>query len=320
MAEINLVKASDGCKLWQLENNKPDFGLCATFMDFGNPKVLGQSYSISPFIEIPLNVKVRASRPIFRISWGLAYLTKKFDIVENHKNIAIGSHFNAFVQYRFMWHFDLSEKFRLEPGIGISHVSNGRFQVPNLGLNLVSLNLGLTYKINDLVCKKPVIDSSTQVASRHELLFWGAFGINDNYPPGNAKMNAYTLSLNYFYNKRNTSKFGLGTDIYYEESYLRELDQYGKSYQTALDHLRIGLKFCYSYNVGRISLPIEMGYYAFSKNNEDGPIFHRFGIRYTGAKGLMIQFACKTHWAIAYHFDIGLGYRLPLKKKKSVKV
>ena len=91
MVEVNLVKPSDGSKLWHLENNLPDVGLCATFIDFGNPSQLGQSISLAPFIEIPLNVKVRASRPIFRISWGLAYLTRRFDINENHKNIAIGS-------------------------------------------------------------------------------------------------------------------------------------------------------------------------------------------------------------------------------------
>ncbi|HWY11400.1 MAG TPA: acyloxyacyl hydrolase, partial [Bacteroidia bacterium] len=220
MGELNLVKATDGCKMWQLENNKPDFGLSATFMDFGNPKVLGYSLSLSPFVEIPLTAKARPSTPILRISWGLAYVTKCFDIVDNHKNIAIGSHWNAFVQYRFQWNINLSKKFRFEPGIGISHVSNGRFQVPNLGLNLVSVNLGLTYKINDLKCEKTTIDSSTKVPSRQEILVWGAFGINDNYPPGNAKMNAYTLSFNYFYNVRNTSKLGLGADIYYEESYL----------------------------------------------------------------------------------------------------
>jgi hypothetical protein len=319
MGELNLVKATDGCKLWHCENNKPDFGICATFMDFGNPKVLGHSYSISPFIEIPLRSKQRASVPIVRVSWGLAYVTKKFDIAENHKNIAIGSNWNAFVQYRFMWHINLSEKFRFEPGIGISHVSNGRFQVPNLGLNLVSVNMGLTYKFIDSKCVKTVIDSSTKVPSRHELLIWGGFGINDNYPPGNSKMNAYTMSFNYSYNMRNTSKFGVGADVYYEESYLRELEQYHIPYSTALDQLRIGAKFCYSYNFGRFSLPIEMGAYVFSKKNEDGPIFHRFGVRYTGKKGLMLQFALKSHWAIAYHFDLGAGYRIPLKKKKVVK-
>lgn len=291
-------------------------GIHFTFMDFGNPKVLGQAYALAPFVEIPLNKKTRCSRPIFRISWGLAYVTKKFDVETNHKNVAIGSHWNAFVQYRFMWHFDLSEKFRLEPGVGISHCSNGRMQVPNLGLNLISANLGLTYKLCDPKCEKTTVDSCTKVASRNELLFWYGIGANDRDPPGTGiKMIAHTLSANYFYNIRNTSKLGLGADVFYEESYLRELDDYHIAYPGFTDKLRVGLKGNYSYNIGRISLPLEVGYYVYSKKNSDGPVYSRFGIRYTGAKGLMVQFALKTHFAIAYHFDIAVGYRLPLKKK-----
>lgn len=315
MLEINLVKPSDGSKLWHLENNLPDVGLSATFIDFGNPSQLGQSISLAPFIEIPLNVKVRASRPIFRISWGLAYLTKRFDINENHKNIAIGSHWNAFVQYRFLWNINLSEKLRLEPGLGISHVSNGRMQVPNLGLNLISAHLGLTLKLSDPKCEFTKIDSSTKAKTKHELLAWYAFGVNEKDPPGGPKLPAHTLSFNYFFNKRNTHKIGAGLDLYYEESHVKDLENFNKPHDAFVDKMRAGIKFAYSYNVGRISFPLEFGYYFYSHYNDDGPFFHRFGIRYTGNKGLFLQFGMKSHWVVAYHFDLGIGYRLPLGKK-----
>jgi hypothetical protein len=317
MLELNFVKPSDGCKLWQCENNKPDYGVHFTFMDFGNPKVLGQAYALAPYIEIPLGEKVRWSRPIFRLSWGLSYVTKKFDRETNHKNVAIGSHWNIFVQYRFMWHFNINEKLRLEPGIGISHCSNGRLQVPNLGLNLIGLNLGLTYKFRDQACERITIDSCTKAPSKTELLFWYSIGLNDQDPPATmSKMVAHTLSLNYFYNIRNTSKLGLGADVFYEESYLRELDNEHITYPGFADQLRVGIKGNYAYNIGRVSLPFEVGYYVHSKFNSDGPIFSRFGIRYTSGKGFMAQFSMKSHFAVAYHFDICVGYRLSLKKKK----
>lgn len=317
MGEISLVKPSDGRKMWHLENNKPDMGIVFTFIDFGNPKVLGQCYALSPFIEIPLNKKERASRVIFRTSWGLAYLTHRFDIHENHKNIAIGSNWNAFVQFRFQWNINLSEKFRIEPGFGISHVSNGRMQVPNLGLNLISLNLGLTYKLSDPKSEITKIDSSTKAPSKHELLVWAAAGVNEKDPPGGNKLPAYTLSFNYFFNKRNTHKFGGGIDLYYEESHIKDLEGFNYPHSSFTDKLRAGVKFNYSYNVGRISFPIEMGYYFYSQYNDDGPLFHRFGIRYTGTKGLFLQFGMKSHWVVAYHFDLGIGYRIALKRKKS---
>lgn len=319
MYEINIVKPSDGSKLWHLENNKPDVGITFSLIDFNNPKVLGQSISIAPFIEIPLNKKERATRVIFRTSWGMSYLTKRFDIRENHKNIAIGSNWNAFVQFRFQWNINLSKRFRIEPGFGISHVSNGRMQVPNLGLNLISLNLGLTYKLSDPKSEITFVDSSTKVKSRHELLTWAAFGINEKDPPGGPKLPAYTLSFNYFYNVRNTHKVGVGLDVYYEESHIKDLEHFKKPHDTFVEKLRTGIKFAYSYNVGRISFPIEMGYYLFSPYNDDGPFFHRFGLRYTGEKGLFLQIGMKSHWIVAYHFDLGVGYRLPLKRKNHEK-
>lgn len=317
MAEIDLVKPSDGSKMWHLENNKPDIGMTFTFLDFGNPKVLGHGYAIAPFIEIPLNKKEKASRLIFRTAWGLAYMTKRFDIRENHKNIAIGSNWDAFVQFRFQWNINLTQKFRIEPGFGISHVSNGRMQVPNLGLNLITLNLGLTYKLSDPKTEITKIDSSTKVPSRNELLVWGAAGVNEKDPPGGNKLPAYTLSFNYFYNVRNTHKVGAGLDLYYEESHVKDLEVFDYPHSTFSEKMRAGIKFAYSYNVGRISFPIEMGYYFYSPYNDDGPLFHRFGVRYTGSKGLFLQFGMKSHWIVAYHFDLGVGYRIPLKKKNT---
>lgn len=315
MLELNIAKPSDGSKLWQIENNKPDYGINLSVIDFGNPNQLGQSYSISPFIELPLSRFEKPQRVIFRMSWGLAYLTKKFDIENNHKNIAIGSHWNIFVQYRFLWHLKINNKYRFEPGITISHTSNGRAQVPNLGLNLVSLNLGLNINSKNQAKEVTKIDSSTVRPSKQEFLVWYGLGMNEKEPPGGNKFIAHTLSLNYFYNKRNTHKFGLGSDVFYEESYLQDLKDDNIISENFINKLRIGPKICYAYNIGALSIPVEFGYYAFSKSNADGDFFHRFGIRYYGKKGLMLHFSLKTHFAIAHHFDIGFGYRIPVKKK-----
>jgi hypothetical protein len=318
MAEINLVKPSDGSKLWQLENNKPDYGLSFSFIDFGNPAILGQCYSLAPFVEIPYSKKEKASRLIMRIGWGVSYITKKFDIETNHKNIAIGSHWNAFVQLRWQWNFNIGKKFRVEPGFTLSHTSDGRGAVPNLGLNIATLNLGLTYKINDEKVEVDKIDSSTKVPSKHEALFWYSFGFNETGNPNGPKYNAHTLSLNYYFNLHNRNKFGLGADVFYEELYLQDLKDNAVPNVTTFDKIRIGPKLSYAYCIGRISLPIEFGCYAGARLNPEGMFFHRLGIRYTGKNGLVVQFGLKTHWGVAYHFDYGIGYRLSFVKKNKL--
>lgn len=314
--EIDFVKPTTGSKRWHRENNFPEVGLSFNFIDFANPKQLGYCYALSPYIEIPLNKKVRASRPVLRVCWGVSYLTKKFDINDNPKNIAIGSHWNTYVQWKMLWHLNLSNKFRLEPGISFAHASNGRSQVPNLGLNVASLNLGLTYKLNGEVAKSDLLDSSSVWKSKHEILIWDAAGFNEHEPPGGPKYFSNTFGANYYYNVRNTHKWGAGIDVCYDTQNAYHLETSGNPANGWTDILQLGVKACYAYNVGQISFPIEMGYYAVSKPKEDGPIFHRLGIRYYCKNGLMFNFSMKSHWAVAAHFDYGLGYRFSIKKKK----
>ncbi len=314
--EVDFVKPTRGSKLWHNENNFPDVGISFNFIDFANPKQLGYCYALSPFIDIPLNKKVRTSRVIMRVCWGVAYLTKKFDVNTNPKNIAIGSNWNTYVQWKWFWHLNLNDKLRLEPGFSFAHQSNARAQVPNLGLNVVSLNMGLTYKILNTDKKVALKDSVSVWPSKHELLIWDAAGYNEQGLPNGPKYFTNTFGANYYYNVRNTHKWGAGLDVMYDLQNKYHLLNGGYTYNGWTDILQLGAKVCYAYNVGRISFPIEMGYYAVSKPKEDGAIYHRIGIRHYCKNGLMINFTMKSHWAVAAHFDYGLGYRFNIKKKR----
>lgn len=314
--EVDFVKPTRGSKLWHYENNFPDIGISFNYIDFANPKQLGYCYALSPFIEVPLNKNVKASRLIMRVCWGMSYLTKDFNVYDNHKNIAIGSRWNTFFQMKWFWHLNLTERLRLEPGFSFAHASNGRSQVPNLGLNIVSANLGLTYKIRNNDPSVPLQDSASVWPTKHEIVVWDAVGFNEHEPPTGPKYFANTLGINYYYNLRNTHKWGGGLDLSYDTQNQYHMEQSGVTVSNWSDLLQVGVKACYAYNIGRISFPIEMGYYAVSKPKEDGPIFHRIGIRHFCKNGLMINFTMKSHWAVAAHFDYGLGYRFSIKKKK----
>lgn len=315
--ELDFVKPTRGNKKWHHENNFPDIGLSFNYIDFANPKQLGYCYALSPFLEIPLNKRERASRVIMRVCWGVSYLTKNFNIENNPKNIAIGSHWNTYFQLKWFWHLNVTERFRIEPGFSFAHASNGRSQVPNLGLNVMALNLGLTYKLTNNTKEKLAIeDSSSLWPSKHEILVWDAVGFNEHEPPTGPKYFANTFGANYYYNVRNTHKWGAGIDVSYDTQNAYHLETSGNPANSWTDLVQLGTKVCYAYNVGRVSFPIEMGYYAVSKPKEDGPIFHRIGIRYFCKNGLMVNFTMKSHWAVASHFDYGFGYRFSVKKKK----
>jgi hypothetical protein len=309
--ELNISKPTLGNHLWHVENNMPDLGITLQWMDFKNSSQLGHALTAAPYVEIPLNAEEKMSRLIIRLSWGVSYVTKRFDINENHKNIAIGSHFNCFTQFRWFWHIKLNEKLRLEPGMSFSHVSNGRLRNPNLGLNVVSANLGLNYLFpKNTVQRTLTRDSSTKVKSKNELLFIFAKGLNQRSINSAPLMRTFLISGAFQRNVRNTHKFSAGMDVFYDQNYTVD---YGLNFNReaqGIDLFRISVRAGYSYNVGRVSFPLEVGYYIHQKVNPDAMIVSRIGVRYYSPIGLVGHFGLRTHYAVAYNFEFGLGYRL----------
>lgn len=311
--ELNFSKATAGDKLWHKENNLPDIGISAQCIDFKNPEQLGYAFTASPYAEIPLNKENKSSRVIMRLCLGATYLTKAFDIHNDPKNIAIGSNLNCFVQFRWMWHLKLSEKFRIEPGLSFTHASNAKARNPNLGLNIVSANLGLNY-----ILTKPntrtysSIDSSTKVKSKHEILTYVSAGFNQHKING-PRLFCYMYSLAYQYNIRNTHKFSVGTDFFYDENYSVDYKDLTGKDPSGADKLRVSFRLGYSYNLGRVSFPAEIGYYVFEKVSPDATVVTRIGVRYYSPSGIVLNFGLRTHYAVAYNLEYGIGYRFALK-------
>ncbi len=312
--EVNISKPTLGNKLWHLENNKPDIGVSLQCLDFKNPSQLGYALTAAPYIEIPLNAKEKTSRVIMRLCWGATYITKRFDINENRKNIAIGSHINSFVQFKWFWHLQLTKNIRFEPGIAFTHASNGKSRNPNLGLNVVSLNAGLNVLIPSKKPKPEIlkIDSSARTRSKNEIFAFAAMGFNQR-EIATEDLKVIVTSITYQRNVRNTHKFSAGIDLFYDEIYKHDYETALQQQPQGFDQMRVSARLGYSYNIGRISLPIEMGYYVFQKTKPDGIIVSRIGVRYYSRCGLVGHFGLRTHFAIAYNFEYGLGYRFFIK-------
>lgn len=312
--ELNISKPTLGNKLWHLENNKPDIGVTLQCLDFKNPTQLGYALTAAPYVEIPLNAKEKRSRVIMRLCWGATYITKCFELYENRKNIAIGSHVNSFVQFKWYWHLQLTKNMRFEPGFAFTHASNGKSRNPNLGLNVVSLNAGLNILIPSKNPKPEIlkVDSSTRVRSKNELFAFAAIGFNQR-EIATEELKVFVASVTYQRNVRNTHKFSAGIDLFYDEIYMHDYETVFRQEPQGFDQMRVSARLGYSYNIGRISLPIEMGYYVFQKTVPDGIIVSRIGVRYYSKCGLVGHFGLRTHFAVAYNFEYGLGYRFFIK-------
>lgn len=311
--EIDFCKPTLGNKIWQQENNLPEIGIAAQLIDFKNPQHLGYGFVAAPFIEIPLNKAERLRRLYMRICWGVAYVTKPFDVHRNQKNLAIGSALNQFVQFRWMWKFKLSKSLIAEPGFSFSHTSNARAQVPNLGLNLLTIHAGLNFTLpsKKLIPQTLKVDSSTKAKTKNEILSFVSVGFNQREVNLKKEM-CYMWAAYYQRNVRNTHKFGVGLNVFYDQNYLTDYANSNLDPSKTIDKSRMSVNFVYAYNIGRISIPTEIGYYFLAKAEADGPVVTRISVNYYAKNGLFLHAGLRTHFAIAYNFEYGLGYRLYL--------
>ena len=89
-----------------------------------------------------------------QFTMGVGYDTNPFSQT-NNKNLGISTHLG------FIAHFDLSATYtiyknlNLLAGIGYNHLSNGSIKRPNLGLNVLSTNLGVAYFIKEKTIETP---------------------------------------------------------------------------------------------------------------------------------------------------------------------
>ena len=65
----------------------------------------------------------------------------------------------------------------------------------------------------------------------------------------------------------------------------------------------------YQFNMHRLMVPIEFGFYAYSKNKSVGFMYHRIGLRYQVSKHLLFNLTLKTHFAVAEYIEWGLGWK-----------
>lgn len=312
--EANFIKPTSGDHLWHYENNFPERGVGFTFFNLDNPQQLGNLYAVYAFYEIPLKEIPKPFRLHMRLAPGLSYTPVYFDPIINHKNNVISSPISAYINFKWFFEWNINKHLRFEAGLNFSHASNGRSTVPNLGINMVALNSGFVYKFLSPE-KHPImkVDSSTRRIAKNELLAWFTLGMNQVEVLGKEYI-AQNYSLTWYHNLRHTHKMGAGLEVSYNPANLYFLKTDSVKMSSNLENTQVGIKLAYSYNAGRLSFPVEMGYYLYTKYTDDGAFFHRIGMRYYLKNNFVLVATLKTHWAVANYFEFGAGYRIPIKK------
>lgn len=306
--ELNYIFRTDGCKPWQRVHNYPEIGICFLHMYLANPTQLGNMEALYPYTNLRLNHTDKKVGLNLRLGVGLAYLTKPFDRITNHQNAAIGSHLNGFVNLRLSASAILAEAWRLDAGVGLTHASNGAISTPNLGLNMVTLNMGLGYAFGTKACiyKKDTVPPATK---KWESSIMAVMGIKELEAPEGPKYLAYGLQANMYRVLNYKNSLGGGIEMTYNTA-TKQVWANDSVYTDKLsDIVQVGTKVSYEFTIHRFALPVEFGVYVYKKQAYNGSFFHRIGVRYRVTKHIVANITLLTHWAKADYFEWGIGYR-----------
>lgn len=189
---------------------------------------------------------------------GISYLDKTW---YTHSNPVTSSHLNFSPTANLKLSVSLGAYTTILTGIGITHYSNAAIRVPNNGLNIVDLNLGVAKKIirhkalksvqyKDTVFKKHSVGMSFNIGGR------GVF-----YQKKSLYKSGAFLGYNYHFNPSIGLNTGIDAVYYYS---VFDSKRYTETYQskaTSLTRWRVGVGAGPTISVRKLSLTAIYGYY-----------------------------------------------------------
>ncbi len=303
--QLNFFKKGNFGKEWQSMYHFPQYGVSLIYSPLSSPKYLGKGIAVVPFMNFRIFTHEKVSFKFF-VGSGIGYIEKPFNIRENYKNEAIGSRFNAVLAGQADFRYKITPSAEISSGLSITHFSNGKHKTPNLGINNLAVYFGIAkYLPSNKSYKQPEI---LEESKRWEKNFFFALSSKQNYPVGgnNYLYTAYSFNVKRFIGRK--SKFGIGTDIFYDFSDRAHFRSVGFN-KPDLTYIKPALYILHDFRIGKVSLFIHVGTYLYTfENNQDyGMIYDRAGIQYYFNKYLSTHIALKTHYARADCIELAIN-------------
>lgn len=204
---------------WVNELRNPETGLIFEYSNFGNNKIVGSSFSLLPYLEIPILKSVTNNLKL-NTALGFSYFNKKYDAVDNWTNKAVSTDFTW--AYRLFLYYSIFDNSLLETRASLvyTHHSNGHIRWPNHGLN--TFLIGLNFKLNSNKTLEETKSNSFSIDHQKTTRFYEfqtGFGQQALSRNNNNNKAVYSFSAMYGKTYKNTFKVGLGFYYRFYENY-----------------------------------------------------------------------------------------------------
>lgn len=327
---FQLLKQTDGDKLWEQNYGLPSYGFgvySASFVDnkgFGTPIALYGIFK-GPFKrwnKISLN---------YEVALGFTFNWEAFNPSESNYNISLGATESVFIDLGANVNYELSPYFDLAIGYSVTHFSNGALKSPNMGLNTFSPKISLAYRLNRFNPKalRQPIPPFIKNSSIDFSIFGGTKNVvyNGNDVDTIRKYNGvyypvygFTTVINRQINYK--SKLGVGMCLSYDGSYnsLVYVANGELESRVKFQGSKLSLSVFPSYElvINKLSVVIQPGVYVLRKQstNKEPSTYQRLGLHYQLNPHLFAGINLRAYdYHVSDFIEWTLGYRLALSKK-----
>lgn len=313
--DINLLLHTYGKKAWQQRRGYPVIGMGFSYINYGIDSIYGRCFGMYPNIIIPL-VKGKNLEWTLRLGDGIGYVTKTYRRTSpvDTINVAIGSHINDFAMIMTDLRYHINQHLDIQLGANITHISDGSFHKPNLGINMKGAHIGIRYF--PVTSKPACIEHKPGLLKNRWLVqFRGSLARISSYTPGGPLYPVYIASGYISRRWLGKNKVFSGIDYSYHENiyaYLRNNNlvpgsEMQNSYKSALF---AGNEFL----VGRVGIVLQAGVYLKQAYIKLDPVYEKIGGNYYFVqkehgpiKEFFLSAFVKTDITVAEFGELGLG-------------
>ncbi len=316
--ELNYVQQTDGRKDWQQRRHYPLVGIGITYTDYGMDSVYGKCIGLYPVLQIPI-VRGKKLEWTFKFGLGAGFVTNFYERVPTWDTInnAVGSHMNNFTMFATDLRYKIDNQWAITLGGNFTHISDGAWRQPNLGVNMYGAHIGLRYF--------PAGDNPEKIKKeltplKNRWLFQARLGFSANElnAPNGPTYPVYTTSV--FVSKRYASrnKAYLGLDYSYHNSLVafmknNEVNVGEEDKHAWKSAAYIGNEFL----MGRFGFVLQLGFYLKQAYLTNGLYYQKLGYNFyvvqneKGAiKELCVYSMLKCHKIQAEFIEFGVGLGL----------
>ena len=312
----------------------PYFGLGIYSATFFRKHDLGVPFSL--YVFQGATFKRFSPKLALNYEWnlGMSFNWKPYDPFDNPENIALGSSTNVHLTLSAYLNWEISRKWDIHFGVGVTHFSNGASKLPNKGLNMLAPFVEVAYNFNrepaDPTLRSKIVIPKVEPHIDYDLLFvassrqarFDTLGTNlaSKYVDKNFKV--FSLSYATLFVSNHKYKWGPSVEIVYDESSgaraWREQHPVDGNYYDRIklgrphDRFSVGLSARGEMVLPHLSLFGQIGYNLLHGNKDDYRLYQILGAKIYLKDNIFAAFGIRAarfgkaqylYWSIGYTIE-----------------